>query len=185
MASRSFDVSKISWIIIFILFSNSTQVFAQTLPEFLGVYALDSGRLIELREAQEEGRTRLFGFKLGQPGSGVGGINKLSGISLGKNVQFIFYREIRPVRLSIAKLQFNKELNIWVPVEDISVKIAPIQGRPGMAKIVPSQQLTDGVYMFYAYHPTAAHSFDGSLTTFEITGKRVSWFYDFVTKPSR
>jgi len=184
MVSRSLVVIKITLMIIFILFLNST-IFAQPLPEFLGVYALDSGRLIELREAQEERRTRLFGFKLGQPGSGVGGINKLSGISLGKNVQFIFYREIRPVRLSIAKLQFNKELNIWVPVEDIPVKIAPIQGRPGMARVVPSHQLADGVYMFYAYLPTAAHSFDGSLTTFEITGKRVSWFYDFVTKPSR
>lgn len=205
------NFNKALIILIFILMPTYflSELCAQQtpIPKFYGLYAIDNGKLIQLKEASEEGRTRL----LGHVGSNnAAGITKLSGISASKNVEFILFKDVRPVRVAIAKLKFVKGVTIegitpgdsgknltdhffanlkregdpgpadlWMVDEDIPTRLGPIEGKQNMTLVAPARALTDGVYMFYAYIPTVSETFEGLLLQAR-GGTRAAWFCDLV-----
>jgi hypothetical protein len=100
----------LSLVLLPLYFSSDLCAQQTPIPKFYGMYAVDNGKLIELSEAVRGGRTRLLGHAIGQ--NCAAGITKLSGISLSKNAEFIFFKDVRPVRIAIAKLKFNKGVTI-------------------------------------------------------------------------
>ena len=202
-------------LIMFVLFLMSicfsSVICAQQIPipKFYGMYAVDNGKLIELSEAIQGGRTRLLGHVT--DGNCAGGITKLSGISVSKNVEFIFFKDVRPVRVAIAKLKFNKGVTIkgitpggqskdavsdyfdslkgvgdpgpadmWMIEESaIPSRLGPVEGKQNMTLVAPSRPLSDGVYMFYAFIPTVSENFE-KLLLHAKGGTQATWLCDFV-----
>lgn len=197
----------LSMVLLPLYFPSNLCAQQSPIPKFFGLYAVDNGKLIELKEAIKEGRTRLLGH-LGS--NNAAGITSLSGISASKNVEFILFKDVRPVRVAIAKLKFAKGATIqgvtpgdsgknlvdhwfayqkgegdpgpadlWMIDEDIPTRLGPLEGKQNMTLVAPARPLTDGVYMFYAYVPTVSETFEGALIQAR-GGTQSAWFCDLV-----
>jgi len=153
------------------------------LPEFLGVYAVSGGKLVELREALEEGRYRLVRQS---DGLLLAGVFPLSGISLEGQSFIIAYKRVRPVRYSIGVMEKSviNGVQLYVPFRDLRVRIAPVEGREGMARVVPAEPLLKGTYIFYLWTPVV-NSFEGAVVLFRDTGTHAAWVYDFSVDTQR
>jgi len=127
------------------------------IPEFYGMYLLSKGNLIKLKEAYEEKRVKTF--------DGSPGIATISGIDItDKKLSFIIYqRDLSIERIKLYKLKYVydidteidkfliwerfNEVNLWMADSKIELKIAPIEGKPDMCRLIIDTPFSDGVYV--------------------------------------
>jgi hypothetical protein len=160
-------IKKILFLTLVIIVSAVIQVNSQStpLPEFFGVYVLDSKTLIELTP-QKLDYVMAFGLGLS---IGIDGIKNTPTIKVNnQNVNIILYLEgVEPSKLKLEKLkyldnmtagQFNTigtspqffqniygvsintiiPVNMWVYKSEVQFRRAPVEGRSGMYRVVPT-----------------------------------------------
>ncbi len=171
-------IKKILFLTLVVMVITTVQVSAQSipLPEFFGVYILDSKTLIELTPQKLD---YVIAFGRGLP-LGIDGIKNTPTIQVNNsNINIILYLEgVEPSKLKLEKLkyidnmtagQFNTigtspqffqnvygvpmntliPINMWVYKSEVQFKRAPVEGKPGMYRVVPNQSLTPGIYVLH------------------------------------
>jgi len=128
---------------------SSDQISKIQFPKVYGVYLVSNGKILDL-----SGGLSLKGrFKgIGSGSSRKVGIKTLSGIAVSdKKSHFIlYYKNVMPSKFQLAKLKFVKDLNMWIKESVVPTKIAPIEGKNDMYRLIPAESLPRGVFALYA-----------------------------------
>jgi hypothetical protein len=122
------------------------------LPESYGIYA-DSGKEMNSISPQKlVFRGNLF--------SSISGLNEATG-SCFANIEdlIVFQKDVNPQKILLTKLKFQRSamvsnlfgnsyinVNLWTAEKNIEIKIAPIDGKMDMYRIIPASPLQQGFY---------------------------------------
>jgi hypothetical protein len=193
-------IKKILFLTLIVIVITTVQVSSQmSLPEFFGVYVLDSKTLIELSSQKLDYVVPFRGLPIG-----IDGIKSTPTVQVNNsNINIILYFEgVKPSKLKLEKLkyidsmtarQFNYQgtlpqffqnvygvpmntlipINMWVYESEVQFRMAPVEGRSKMYRVVPTQPLTSGVYVlhFGEFNGTPhAVSGEGEVYAFSIKG---------------
>lgn len=142
---------------VIFLIGNLQDLHAEKIPvpEFYGVYVVADGKLLELKPSD-------VSF-----GSGQVGLKEISKVEVMDNKAYIivYKKGVEPTRWGLAKLRFVSSdvvgvaplpgwkeekkavsLNAWVLERAIELKVAPIENKQDMYRLVPNSPLAPGVY---------------------------------------
>ena len=142
---------------VIFLIGNLQDLHAEEIPvpEFYGVYVVADGKLIELKPSD-------VSF-----GGGQVGLKKNPKVEVMDNKAYIivYKKGVEPTRWGLAKLRFVSSdvvevaplpgwkaekkgvtLNAWVLERTIELKVAPIENKQDMYRLVPNAPLAPGVY---------------------------------------
>lgn len=130
------------------------------IPEFHGIYLVSQGQFVDLKETRINAAGTLM--------ESVWGIKSLSGVTISdKKAYIILYSDIPPQSVDLAKLKYLHKIEyehpvmeflgepvvdveMWVADEDIRLKVAPIEGKGDMYRLVPAAPLSPGVYAIHS-----------------------------------
>lgn len=153
------------YFLIFLLLSvfDITVVLAEKIPipEFYGIYLVSNGKLIQLKQS-ERGH-------VGDTMSGIVGIKRRSEIDIkeSKPNVIVYEQGVAPSRILLSKLIFKRKIlaggqkgnkffpqkwytaNMWIVESSIQLRVAPIEGKKDMYRLVPTTPLTPGVYVLH------------------------------------
>lgn len=140
-----------------------------SLPEYYGIYAVDGGRLVEIKIAQdiEKSQTLMgetfFGIERLPPKS-IPDVYFIIFSSQSPNMEDYALIKLKFVRNQISVKSFNprdfseidniESLNIWMgsspklSFKKVEWKGKPVAGQPTMLQLVPTQSLSPGLYGF-------------------------------------
>jgi len=168
-------ISVLSALIVFLISINVWADSSQPLPKFFGIYIVDSKTLIELKPQTPDYVIAFPMYKIGVDGlKDVPNVRVKD-----SNASVIVFREgVELSMLRFVKLQYIKcanagqfnimgthpqffrnvygmsmdaiiPINMWVYETHMQFKIAPVEGKTGMYRIVPTQPLQPGVYVVH------------------------------------
>ncbi|HDL15004.1 MAG TPA: HEAT repeat domain-containing protein [Euryarchaeota archaeon] len=145
--------------LVFVILIVSPVLSKIPVPEFYGIYLVANGKLIELKSTK-------VSFKVNQ--NGLAQIPSLD-IQDTKAYLIIYQKNVNPNKLDFAKLKFLRSkvvefqatpgfknpymdsrklinFNMWVLDGIMKFKVAPIEGKEDMYRLVPEHPLAPGVY---------------------------------------
>ena len=153
-------------ILVLIFIAKALICSAQQIPEYFGVYIVENGKLIQLKENKILIKTPNKG---GMQEDCVAGLKRLSNVNVNDEsaylIIFLENFDINSIRLS--KLRFSKmeplvsipiigdavkiqtDVSMWIFEKDISFRTGPIEGKRGMYKIVPTAGFEPGVFALH------------------------------------
>ena len=136
---------------------SSAGLFSKTpTPEYFGIYIVDNGDLIELKEHKLSWAGNLM--------NAIVGLKEPAKISINDEEAYIilYSKEIPYSSIRLSKLEFQStgqvqnimskstvDVNMWVEKENVKLRIAPIKDKDDMYRLIPDMPLVDG---FYAVH---------------------------------
>lgn len=127
----------------------------EKLPDSYGIYAVSNNEMNTLVPQKLMFKGNMF--------SSISGLKEATGISYNSVKELIvFEKNANPQKIFLTKLKFQDgcevqdlfgksymELKLWTVDNDMKIKIAPVDGKTDMYRIIPQSPLKDG---FYAIH---------------------------------
>jgi tetratricopeptide (TPR) repeat protein len=182
--TRVFVFLSILYLLVFNAYAQKILI-----PEFYGIYLVANGKLIELNKnhvnyAYAQGDCWFRGY--------ITGLKNLSPINITDNQLYIilFLENLDLSAIKLSKLQFVDKyplecqvlgvglesqkkmtlVNMWVIEKNIPYRIAPVEGKTGMYRIVPKEPLEAGKYAINTgcfWNSTLSSSYDLSMVLAE------------------
>jgi len=127
----------------------------EKLPDSYGIYAVSNNAMNTLVPQKLMFKGNMF--------SSISGLKEATGTcSLDIDNLIVFEKDVNPQKIFLSRLKFQEsatvsnlfgnsyvDVNLWTADSNIEIKIAPIDGKTDMYRIIPASPLKNG---FYAIH---------------------------------
>lgn len=133
-------------------------------PSYWGVFIVSNNELIELRD-----RDAVDLSMRGSLMEAIMGIRTLSSSPFipDPSLYFIVYGDklnpMRGQRPVLSRLVWNSGLEMYVSGADINLNIGPIQGLDNAFRLIPENELSEGVYSFHSGRLNSKDPFSGTI----------------------
>lgn len=145
-------------------FSNNLNGQEIPKPSYWGIFIVSNGELIELRDA--DAVDLIMKGNLMQAVMGIRTMASSPFIS-DPSLYFIVYgNKLNPMRGQnpvLSRLIWSSSLEMYVAGSDINLNIGPVEGIENAFRLVPQNELNEGMYSFHSGRLNATDPFSGTI----------------------